>query len=260
MPKIGEESYSYGLITKKEIISKIDSTLSSSLISIGVGTVAGAIGGAKFFGAVIPGAILGGGAALSQVLLTGAQKSKLENLYKAMKAGNADAITVKDIYQYRYMNGSGTGWYRVNVDQRNLSYAYPIQYGSTDIAVRYLQVRLKGLGFYRGDVDGSFGPGMKQAVMDFQKSRGISIDGSIGPTTWQYLFYDYPYIQPVYLGSNNIYVGQVQNRLKKMGYYGSSVDNNFGPGTQSAVKAYQSDAGLDADGSVGPATWSSLMY
>lgn len=101
---------------------------------------------------------------------------------------------------------------------------------------------------------------MSDAVRAFQASKGITVDGSIGPTTWKYLFYDYPYITAVSSGSNNIYVGQVQSRLKKIGYYNSTIDNNFGPNTKAAVIAYQRDSGLLDDGSVGPLTWNSLMY
>ena len=38
-----------------------------------------------------------------------------------------------------------------------------------------------------------------------------------------------------------------------------AVDGNFGPLTESAVKAFQSSKGLASDGIVGPATWSKLI-
>jgi peptidoglycan hydrolase-like protein with peptidoglycan-binding domain len=37
------------------------------------------------------------------------------------------------------------------------------------------------------------------------------------------------------------------------------VDGNFGPRTQSAVEAFQRDAGIGVDGVVGPNTWSHLI-
>jgi len=37
------------------------------------------------------------------------------------------------------------------------------------------------------------------------------------------------------------------------------VDGNFGPRTEAAVEAFQRDAGIGADGIVGPATWTHLL-
>ncbi|TYP48696.1 spore cortex-lytic enzyme [Thermosediminibacter litoriperuensis] len=49
--------------------------------------------------------------------------------------------------------------------------------------VAQLQYRLNSLGFWSGKVDGIFGPLTKNAVIRFQKSRGIKVDGIVGPQT-----------------------------------------------------------------------------
>ena len=49
-------------------------------------------------------------------------------------------------------------------------------------------------------------------------------------------------------------VAAVQARLSTLGYYKSAVDGAWGSGTLSAVKRFQSDNGLKADGAVGSAT------
>ncbi|MFJ8536263.1 protein kinase [Streptomyces sp. NPDC093591] len=61
-------------------------------------------------------------------------------------------------------------------------------------------------------------------------------------------------------GDKNRRVTQVQCMLEKRGYsVGSAgVDGQFGDATLAAVKEFQSAKGLDADGVVGPNTWSAL--
>lgn len=53
-------------------------------------------------------------------------------------------------------------------------------------------------------------------------------------------------------------VAAVQARLSTLGYYTSTVDGKWGSRTNSAVKRFQSDNGLKADGAVGSATASKL--
>jgi len=55
--------------------------------------------------------------------------------------------------------------------------------GDTGSAVRKLQQALKTLGYDPGAVDGSFGPATTQAVVAFQKAKGLSADGIVGPAT-----------------------------------------------------------------------------
>ncbi|HKE20093.1 MAG TPA: peptidoglycan-binding domain-containing protein [Kofleriaceae bacterium] len=59
--------------------------------------------------------------------------------------------------------------------------------GSTGAAVRDLQVRLQSLGFDPGPADGIFGGGTQAAVVSFQRSRGLTPDGIVGPQTWSAL-------------------------------------------------------------------------
>lgn len=50
----------------------------------------------------------------------------------------------------------------------------------------------------------------------------------------------------------------IQKALKSAGYYQGDVDGRIGPGTKDAVKAFQRDHGLGADGVVGRQTWEKL--
>ena len=60
--------------------------------------------------------------------------------------------------------------------------------GSVGEEVRRLQARLSDLGFYGGALDGAFGGGTDAAVRAFQKARRLTVDGRVGPRTWQSLF------------------------------------------------------------------------
>ena len=60
-------------------------------------------------------------------------------------------------------------------------------------------------------------------------------------------------------GSSGEGVTALQNRLQALGYLSGAVDGRFGPGTKSAVQAFQQVSGLTADGIVGEATWAALF-
>lgn len=57
-------------------------------------------------------------------------------------------------------------------------------------AVRNVQARLRNLGFYRGQVDGSWGPGTQAAIERFQQGRGLQPTGQLNPVTAQALGLD----------------------------------------------------------------------
>lgn len=58
-----------------------------------------------------------------------------------------------------------------------------IKQGSTGPDAISLQTRLKALGFSPGAIDGNFGPSTTSALMAFQKSKGLIVDGIAGPKT-----------------------------------------------------------------------------
>jgi len=59
-------------------------------------------------------------------------------------------------------------------------------------------------------------------------------------------------------GSTNGDVWDVQYRLKVMGYYEQPLDGAYGPNTAAAVRRFQNNYGLTADGIVGERTWAVL--
>ena len=61
-------------------------------------------------------------------------------------------------------------------------------------------------------------------------------------------------------GDRGEHVTELQTRLQELGYDigKAGADGIFGSGTQGAVKAFQKDHGLTADGICGPKTWAAL--
>ena len=51
------------------------------------------------------------------------------------------------------------------------------------LSVKYRQMNLKFLGYYKNAIDGIEGVGTKQAYRDFQKDFGLAVDGVYGANT-----------------------------------------------------------------------------
>ena len=100
--------------------------------------------------------------------------------------------------------------------------------------------------------DGQFGANTLAAAKAYQSSHGLGVDGQIGPQTWSSL------IVQIQQGSTGDAVKAAQLELNKYGY-GLSVDGQFGAGTESAARAFQSSHGLGVDGQIGPQTWETLV-
>jgi|GEM_PF-91996 len=150
--------------------------------------------------------------------------------------------------------------------------AFPIlRRGSTGPYVTFVQQRLIDLGFSPGAVDGIFGSQTETAVRAFQTSRGLTADGVVGAATWNALFRAAPPLPPapptpppppypvLRRGDVGPYVKILQQQLIANGYDPGPEDGVFGPQTEAAVIAFQTDRGLTPDGVVGPLTWEELF-
>lgn len=124
--------------------------------------------------------------------------------------------------------------------------------GSSGADVVAMQYLLQAHG-YSLKADGAFGPITDGKVRSFQRSRGLSIDGIVGPQTWPRL------IVTVRRGSHGAAVRAVQHELRYKYGVGIAVDGDFGPMTYSAVVQFQRSHSLAGDGIVGLRTWSALI-
>lgn len=136
--------------------------------------------------------------------------------------------------------------------------------------VTKLQNRLSELGYYTGEVDGAYGPGTQQAVLLFQTQHGLESDGIAGEQTRDMLYSQnaqsfIPTPEPIQTpsslskGAEGAAVVEMQRRLSELGFYSGECDGDFGPGTQTAVRLFQSQHGLTVDGAAGEKTLS-LLY
>jgi peptidoglycan hydrolase-like protein with peptidoglycan-binding domain len=50
-------------------------------------------------------------------------------------------------------------------------------------SIRAIQERLRGLGFYTGNVDGVWGQSTQSAIQQFQQNRGLQPNGQLNPAT-----------------------------------------------------------------------------
>jgi peptidoglycan hydrolase-like protein with peptidoglycan-binding domain len=71
----------------------------------------------------------------------------------------------------------------LNIDEADTSDP-TIRPGSTGNPVRRAQKRLTLGGYDTGGVDGAFGQRTEAAVRRFQGDRGLTVDGIVGPRTW----------------------------------------------------------------------------
>ena len=131
--------------------------------------------------------------------------------------------------------------------------------GSSRVAA--LQVALQARGFYGGTIDGYYGYGTRRAVVRFQRSRGLLVDGIAGRVTRRSLGrYGGPLLGRRRLvgGRVGFDVAQLQFLLAWHGFPSGSFDGAFGGRTGRALRRFQRWARLGADGVAGPATFAAL--
>lgn len=139
-----------------------------------------------------------------------------------------------------------------------------IAFGARGRAVADVQMRLAALGYSVGatGADGVFAQATKEALLSFQEDRGLARSGVVDGSTWRELV-DATlslgdrvlYLRRPYLHGED--VKQLQRALATLGF-SCSTDGVFGLNTEHAVREFQRNIGLEADGMVGRATTAAL--
>ena len=138
-----------------------------------------------------------------------------------------------------------------------------LRLGDEGSAVADVQARLVALGYPITDERGVFGEETVSAVKVFQIRRGLSPDGVVEQHTWREL------VEAGWtFGTRTLYlrrppmrgddVRDLQTRLNALGFDAGKEDGTFGFETHNAVRDFQHNAGLPADGYAGHETFATL--
>ncbi len=166
--------------------------------------------------------------------------------------------------------------------------------GDSGDDVKRVQEYLNTLGYYNGKLSGNYLEGTTAGIKAFQEKNGLTPTGEADVATQRLLFSasaiakDAPgatadpetdlgdtndvviagdgdedaiveYVKKLQRGSKGESVKQVQRRLTELGYFDGPVSGNYMNQTVAAVKAFQTQNGLKADGVTGETTWAMLF-
>lgn len=144
-----------------------------------------------------------------------------------------------------------------------------IRENSSGATVSKVQTELKALGYYAGQITGNAGPKTVAAIKSFQGKNGLTADGIAGPQTIAKIDAAYEAkggsssgsgssASGLKLNSKGTDVRNLQQDLTTLGYYWAEITGNFGAKTETAVKRFQEENGLTADGVAGTKTLNAI--
>lgn len=150
--------------------------------------------------------------------------------------------------------------------------------GSTGSEVTKIQERLAELGYYTGEISGTFDDATEAAYRAFQTQAGVYVDGVSGSDREVLYSDDAPYAPveettaPVEettvaeddstlykLGDESEDVKKIQEQLTKLGYFDVEITGTFGDYTEQVVKNFQLANGLLATGVIDEETYAVLF-
>ena len=148
-----------------------------------------------------------------------------------------------------------------------------LRYNDKGDDVKLLQLALKHQNGADLSGTGNYRTATKAAVEDFQRAKGLDVDGICGRNTWKALDFtlasnfdasdEAPVFRPfrtVRNGNSGDDVRLLQLALNEAIDAGLSGTGSFLSATETAVREFQADQGLDVDGIVGKDTWRALGF
>jgi peptidoglycan hydrolase-like protein with peptidoglycan-binding domain len=131
---------------------------------------------------------------------------------------------------------------------------------SNQEVIEQAQRQLKALGYDPGVTDGNIGPQTEAAVREYQRAYRLPQTGLLDEATLRSLLPERFQASPAPTGlSNREAMLQAQRQLKALGYNPGTIDGNFGPQTEAALREYQRAYRLPQTGRLDEATLRSLL-
>lgn len=204
-----------------------------------------------------------------------------EQKNKYPDTGLVDANLQAFLYSGKPLNAKGEA---TKINTLSPAEGVTMRSGNTGEPVAQLQAKLKELGYYAGEITRKYDTATSAAVKAFQKTNSLKADGLAGAETRKLLdsgtalpadatpvpaatAEPTPTPEPVWKipkstvknGSEGADAKTVQTRLKELGYYQGKVDGKFGRASMNALKNFQTNNGLKADGVAGKNTYEKLF-
>jgi N-acetylmuramoyl-L-alanine amidase len=132
--------------------------------------------------------------------------------------------------------------------------------GDAGPAVTQIVGLLNQLGLLEGDPPGSYDDQVELAVRTFQQQRGLHVDGVVGVATfrrldearWSLGDRILTHLPGNLMAGDDVFA--LQRRLLELGFKVGRVDGYFGAETEAALRDFQRNVGVPADGTCGPFT------
>ena len=121
-----------------------------------------------------------------------------------------------------------------------------------------LQTDLKAAGYFKGPVDGVYGPETVQAVEDLQSDAGLPVTGLVDRATRAALGEALEQEGQSAAANELVEATSVQTLLKLAGYWPGAIDGTWTPELERALKEFQRDLGVEPTGTVDAATLAAL--
>ena len=171
---------------------------------------------------------------------------------------SADSTRLDKLFSVLNVNqpAENSGHTRISVQPAPMD--QPGNRPAADTAVLTAQRQLTDLGAYSGEVDGLLGHDTRHAIMRFQRRYRLALSGKPDPQFLEHLQYLH-HIHQASTATGSIApaidaksVERAQRQLQKLGYDPGPIDGKMGTKTTGAIRQFQADMRLPADGQLSP--------